>query len=106
MIVIDWKGSPSKLYLQWEKFYGKGLLFRWIRRAVQCAMVSREKFYDMTYTFVTTQTTLSAILSVGLVAGLLPSVSSAQTKFGGHKYKRECDMNKAVTRCLITEDMD
>jgi hypothetical protein len=65
-------------------------------KRVQCAMISRKKFYDMTYTFVTTQTTLSVILSAGLVAGRLPSVSSAQTKFGGHKFKRERDMKATL----------
>ena len=86
--------------------YGIGLLYRWRRRAVQCAMLSRKKFYDMTHTFVTTQPTLLVILSAGLVADLLPSVSSPQTKFGGHKFKRDCDMKTAVTRCLITQDME
>jgi hypothetical protein len=86
--------------------YGIGLLFRWRRSAVQCAMLSRKKFYDMTHTFVTTQPILLVILSAGLVADRLPSVSSPQTKFGGHKFKRDCDMKTAVTRCLIREGMD
>jgi hypothetical protein len=60
----------------------------------------------MTYTFLTIQPILLVILSAGLVADRLPSVSSPQTKFGGHKFKRDCDMKTAVTRCLITEDVD
>jgi len=87
------------------KVNGIGLLYLWRRNAVQCAMLSRKKFYDMTHTFVTTQPILLVILSARLVADRLPSVSSPQTKFGGYKFKRDCDMKTAVTRCLITEGM-
>jgi hypothetical protein len=65
-----------------------------------------EEFYDMKHSFVTTQPILHVILSAGLVADRLPSVSSPQKKFGSHKFKRDCDMKTAVTRCLITEGID
>jgi hypothetical protein len=69
-------------------------------------MVSQKKFYKTTHTFATTQSAMFVIILAVLVAARLHSVSSAQTKFGGHKFKRDCDVKTAVTRWLTRDDMD